>query len=539
MSNINPEDEEEAVEELKIQEKESTNSQEQNPTVQTPKRIRIKKIQKKPKPQILNPDNIFPRSIIYEDPELTSSIEFTESNIGGIQKLTKKFSQGTIFNSIFKLFYSSPFITIIFYPYAFVQCGFVIGLIVFTLVALNSYFTSFLVLRLKQETNANSYRELLLNHIGKWGDILYNVVYFAFCFGISLIYLYVYLELSNEIINTFGGKVTMLYQILVLLGGFLIIGLPTVFIKSNKIMRKLKIATLALLTISIIFLLFYKLTIKPCGSDEYKVNHLIFKSIGFNYSKMIAILFLSLANHPFLFRQMKNLNMFTMKRGKKLFLYTTIVQFFYYVVFGIVGLLANIFCKPLNFYPIAIIAYQCKQFTISYYINLFFKGLIAILCEFNVSHSIIQFFDSTKSKQVNDIPQVDGTDIKKEGKNIDENEEKDNNNPLIAIEDKNEDDSSDIIEKRNKLVQKIIIIGVGFCANLIFYFLRNQIDVIFGVVGGICTTFLCYIIPVYCFMRIDKNIKIILKAFIVFAVTAMSIIGMFATVVSIVYAFKN
>lgn len=535
MSNINPDDEEEeVVEELKIQEKELATSKDQNPTPQTPKKIRIKKIQKKPKPQVLTADNIFPRSIIYEDPELTSSIEFTESNIGGIKKFTKKFAQGTIFNSIFKLFYSSPFITIIFYPYAFVQCGFVIGLIVFTLIALNSYFTSFLVLRLKQETNANSYRDLLLNHIGKWGDILYNVIYFAFCFGMSLIYLYVYLEISNEIIKTFGGKVTTLYQILLLLGGFLILGLPTIFIKSNKIMRKLKIATLALLTISIIILLFYKITTKPCGDDKYKAEHLVYKSIGFDYSKLIAILLLSLANHPFLFRQMKNLNMFTMKRGKKLFLYTTIVQFFYYVVFGIVGLLSNIFCKEPNFYPIAIIAYQCKQFTVSYYINLFFKGCIAILCEFNMSHSIIQFFDSTKSKQVNDY-QMHGTDIKNEGKKIEENEERDNSNPLITIED----GVSGINEKRNKVVQKIIIIGEGFFANLIFYFLRNQIDLIFGIVGGICTIILCYIVPVYCFMTIDKNNKIILKAFIVFAVIIMSIIGMFATIVSIIFVFKK
>ena len=175
MSNINLEDEE-VVEEIKIQEKEPTTSNELKTTFQIPKTQKIKKIPKKQKPQVLNADNIYPKSIIDEDPELTSSIEFTESNIGGIQKLTKKFSQGTMFNSIFKLFYSSPFITIIFYPYAFIQCGFVIGFIIFTLIALNSYFTSFLVLRLKQRTNTSSYSDLLLNHIGKWGNILYNVV---------------------------------------------------------------------------------------------------------------------------------------------------------------------------------------------------------------------------------------------------------------------------------------------------------------------------------------------------------------------------
>lgn len=538
MSNINLEDEE-VVEEIKIQEKEPTTSNELKTTFQIPKTQKIKKIPKKQKPQVLNADNIYPKSIIDEDPELTSSIEFTESNIGGIQKLTKKFSQGTMFNSIFKLFYSSPFITIIFYPYAFIQCGFVIGFIIFTLIALNSYFTSFLVLRLKQRTNTSSYSDLLLNHIGKWGNILYNVVYFVFCFGMCLIYLYVYLEISKEIILSFGGKATRLYQILMLLGGFLVLGLPIIFIKSNKIMRRFKIATLALLTISINFLLIYKVTIKPCGAEEYRAGQLVFKPIGFNYSKMLAILFLSLANHPFLFRQMGDLNMFTMKRGKKLFLNTTIVQFFYYVIFGIMALLTNIFYNPSS-YPIAIIAYQCEQFTVVYYINLFFKGCIAIFCEFNMSHSIIQFFDNTKKNptNINYIqPIIHKTPKKKKGKNTDENEEIERINPLIVIEEKDENIISDMNEKRNKLIQKLIIIGEGFFANIIFYFLRNQIDLIFGIVGGICTTILCYIIPVYCFMTIDKNIKLIQKVFILFAVTVISIIGIFVTIVSIVYAF--
>ena len=147
-------------------------TEKENPTQQFKKIKGIQKRTNKPKINI-DPDNFFPRSIIDEDPELTSSIEYTLSNVGGLDKKAKKFSHGTIFNSIFTLFYNSPFITILFFPYAFSQCGFIIGLIVLTLIALNSYFTSFLVLRIKQRTKCNSYNDILITYIGKKGNVVY------------------------------------------------------------------------------------------------------------------------------------------------------------------------------------------------------------------------------------------------------------------------------------------------------------------------------------------------------------------------------
>ena len=494
-------------------------TEKENPTKQFKK---IKKIQKRTnKPKInIDTDSIYPRSIIDEDPELTSSIEFTQSNVGGLDKITRKFSHGTILHSIFTLFYNSPFITLLFFPYAFSKCGFVIGLVVLTLISLNSYFTSFLVLRIKQRTKCNSYNDLLMTYIGKKGNLVYNVIYFIFCFGMCLIYLFVFNEISKEVYYTFkGNDPGRLTQIIVLLSGYAIIGIPSFFIKQHKYVNKFKIATLVAICVSIFMLCVYSLLLEvPCRGEEFKKEKFVYKKFSLDYFTMLGIISLSLANHPFLFRNMGDLNMFTMKRGKKVFLHTTIIQFFFYIFFGIFAMFSNQF-NSQNFNPLVIVIKHC-QHNPPYYVNVIISCIVGLLCEFNVSHSITQFFENTKTSNDSDkniLTQLVNTDI---------------NNILYKDQIKSTTET-----KREEQIQLLIKIIECFFVHLVFFVINQQIDIFFGFVGGICSSALCYVIPVICYLSVDKNLKIVPKIFILFVATVMSILGLTVTTISVLQLF--
>lgn len=494
-------------------------TEKETPTQQFKKVKRIQKRANKPKINI-DPDNIYPRSVIDEDPELTSSIEFTQSNVGGLDKIARKFSRGTILNSIFTLFYNSPFITILFFPYAFSKCGFIIGLIVLTLISLNSYFTSFLVLRIKQKTKCNSYNDLLMTYIGKKGNVVYNIIYFIFCFGMCLIYLFVFNEISKQVYYTITDKdPERLPQILILLGGFVLCGIPSFFIKQHKYVNKCKIATLVAVCVSIFMLIVFSLLSRQCRGEEFKKENLVFKKFNLDYFIMLAIISLSLGNHPFLFRNMGNLNMFTMKRGKKVFLHTTIIQFFFYIFFGILALLANQFNNQ-QFNPLVIVIKHC-QHNPPYYVNIAISCIVGLLCEFNVSHSITQFFENTKTtnNDNNMISQLVNTDI---------------NNILYKEQSK-----STTEKKREEQIQLLIKIIECFFVHLIFFVVKQYIDFFFGFVGGICTSALCYVIPVICYLSVDKQIKIVPKVFIVFVATVMSILGVSVSTISVIQLFMK
>ena len=496
-------------------------TEKENPTNSFKK---VKKIQKRVnKPKInIDTDNIYPRSIIDEDPELTSSIEYTQSNVGGLDKITRKFSRGTIFNSIFTLFYNSPFITILFFPYAFSKCGFIIGLVVLTLISLNSYFTSFLVLRIKQRTKCNSYNDLLVTYIGKKGNVVYNIIYFIFCFGMCLIYLFVFNEISREVHYTFtGNDPGRLPEIIILLSGFVIFGIPSFFIKKHKYVNKFKIATLVAICVSLFMLIVFSLVLsKPCRGENFKKEKFVFKKFNLEYFTMLGIISLSLANHPFLFRNMGDLNMFTMKRGKKVFLHTTIIQFFFYIVFGILGMFANQF-NSQQFNPLVIVIKHCEHNS-TYYVGVFISCVVGLLCEFNVSHSITQFFENTKRSNETDkniLTQLVNTDI---------------NNILYKDQIKSTTES-----KREEQIQLLIKIIENFFVHLVFFMVNQHIDIFFGFVGGICSSALCYVIPVICYLSVEKNLKILPKIFILFVASVMSVLGLSVTTVSVIQLFKK
>ena len=146
--------------------------------------------------------------------------------------------------------------------------------------------------------------------------------------------------------------------------------------------------------------------------------------------------------------------------------------------------------------------------------NLVISIIVGLLCEFNVSHSITQFFENTKSinnsnnNNTNMISQLVNTDIKSEKET-----------------------------KRNDQIQILIKFIECFFVHLLFYSLKQKIDLFFGVVGGICSSALCYVIPVICYLSVDKELKVFPKVFIIFVATIMSSLGLIVSTISVIQLF--
>ena len=87
---------------------------------------------------------LYPTSIIYEEPELHTTIQNDDPLIKTFERFKKKVGRGSIFNSTITLISFSPLVIMFYSRYAYVITGISYSLILIIIFALNSFFSLYI-----------------------------------------------------------------------------------------------------------------------------------------------------------------------------------------------------------------------------------------------------------------------------------------------------------------------------------------------------------------------------------------------------------
>lgn len=345
---------------------------------------KIKFVKNKPRKinkPLVDPDNFIPKSIILEDPELTSSVEYSTVANEPVKKCMYKFTEGAMLDSGISFVAYSPLTLVLYLPYAFSKLG-VMGSILSTIISsLCCYYTSFLVIRCKYQANANSYHDLIINLTKRKSiSYLYHFFYFIYVFGICLVNTHIFNLTISEIFHRLKFNESIYTKPITIACGFLFLVLPSLVFSKENFVKGCRITFLIICFLSIIVAIIINLVyyhkvekINPVHTEFY-IRDLF----------CLSIIFLLLSVHPNIFRQLQRLNMPTKSRGKRLIRNTTIFQLPFLLSIGFLGAYFNF---PRNDSKVSIF-YKYLESNKGCFILLTFKGLIAILCEFNMAFEV-------------------------------------------------------------------------------------------------------------------------------------------------------
>lgn len=466
------------------------------------------------------PSEIFPSTVIDEEPELASSIDFSESNLDYIYKIKRFFSKGFLANSIITLFNQSPLLILLYYPYAFYHLGFIFGIVFLCLIILNSYFTSFLTLRIKQETSSQSYNEFIQKYLGENICLIYNCIYFIYCFSLAMIYIYTYSHIINELLHVLFdlGESSRVIRLIVLTVSLVLIGVPSYFYKKESVNNVIQIINVAVIVLCVVCVCMYNLI----TTSEYSnnINELAFIKRNKNISISLSMIMLSISIHPFLHKQMNDLKLFTMKRAKRMIVSTSLIQFVFYLLFGLFAFLTTKYnVNPTNNNNNFLLFFICNPNITSshnvvlFYIIQLFKFLIALICVYNSSITINEFYNTIKTQN-----SLQSTTLN-------------TSYELIKYQNENNTNLKENISKNNSIVLKLFCVLILIVINIIILFTDDDsIHLAFTFSGGLCAGIICYVFPCVGFLLVFKYEKHIFKCFVVVVMCTLGVISVGITV---------
>ena len=187
------------------------------------------------------------QSIIDEEPELNTDVEFSNLNQG--EKIINKIKTGSLTNSIFSLFAFSPIITLFLSPYAFSKGGMIINIIMFSLIMFCSYISSNMLLRMITDKKFINSFQLISNYGEKTLNIMNIICHIIFYFGNILIFMklsYIFLSEMQEYLSlsTSSGifsNINFVYLLIALLVQF-----PLSFLKNETVQISIQLVNLFL-----------------------------------------------------------------------------------------------------------------------------------------------------------------------------------------------------------------------------------------------------------------------------------------------------
>ena len=467
------------------------------------------------------PSEIFPSTVIDEEPEFASSIDFSESNFDYTYKIKRFFSKGFLANSIITLFNQSPLLILLYYSYAFYHLGFIFGIVFLCLIILNSYFTSFLTLRIKQETSTQSYNEFIQKYLGENICLIYNCIYFIYCFSLAMIYIYTYNHIINELLDMLFklDESSRVIRLIVLTVSLVLIGVPSFFYKKDNVNNVIQITNTAVIVLCVVCVCVYNLITKN-GDSSNNINELAFMKRNKNISISLSMIILSISIHPFLYKQMNDLQLFTMKRAKKMIVSTSLIQFVFYLLFGLFAFFTTKYnVNPTNKIKINFLFFICNpNITSTYNVVLFyiiqlFKFLIALISVYNSSITIYEFYNTIKTQ------------------NSFQSNALNTSYELVKYQNENNTNLKENISKNNSIVLKLFCVLILIVINIIILFTDDDsIHLAFTFSGGFCAGTICYVFPCVGFLLVFKYEKHIFKCFVVVVMCTLGVISIGITI---------
>ena len=447
--------------------------------------------------------NLVPKSIIYEDPELTSSIEFSTTN-DTFKKFKNKLSKGYVINSSLTFFSKSPIIMVIFSGYIFNQLGIIYSIIIYIIFGFISFFTNMILMKLKNNFNkCYNFIEILEKHFGKYFGKFYYINTFLYSFGINIIYFYIFYYIIHKyfienlfITNDNNNKI--LIENIIIIFALIFFEFPIIIFKNYSNINYINIFNSFFLVTSSITNFLYNFSFK----ENFKEKISLKENNNLDIKILLSLIFISISNQNNFFNILNNMKIFTFRRGKKVAFLSIISQLFYYILIGIMILFS--------------IQNSIKEDNLFYFENLYFyeqikndiyfileKIIICFICTFNIGYNTFNLIEIFRTY---------------------------NKNIKIEIFKKNEENNiyNNIIET---IYMILIIIFVNIFGYIVIKF--NLINFIIGMTCSVFGIISCYIIPIYCFLTIYLNINQFSKIISIIIIIIMCLIAVFILVSSI------
>ena len=392
------------------------------------------------------------QSIIDEEPELNTDVEFSNLNQG--EKIINKIKTGSLTNSIFSLFAFSPIITLFLSPYAFSKGGMIINIIMFSLIMFCSYISSNMLLRMITDKKFINSFQLISNYGERTLNIMNIIFHIIFYFGNILIFMklsYIFLSEMQEYLSLSSSSgifsnINFIYLLIALLVQF-----PLSFLKNETVQISIQLVNLFLYLIMgiVVIISFF------VQGERIKNKKYWFITPDLDYILVIAIYFLVGFNHLHLFNVVKNLRLYSKKRGHSLINVTLLIQFFLFIVYGFFGFFTTFNNTTLFFFSHSKFA-NSAVFSI-------LKLLLIISMQTSISLSCIKIKDSI-----------------------------------------------------SMFCNKSIYIGAHFLISLLSLSLSNviiifwktlKIEGVICIIGGLCVSILGYFIPITIYLKVCVNIS--------------------------------
>lgn len=283
-------------------------------------------------------------SIIDEEPELTTDIEFGELNYG--ERIINKFKPGSMINSIFSVYLFSPIVPFFISPCAFSIGGILITIIMLIIIMLFSLLSESLLLRILSEKQFTDYFVILSNYGDKSMIFLNNFSQLFYYFGQIILYMYIsYNLLTSGLLHDIPMTNIFKHNEIVLCFFAVVIQFPLSLVKNERVF---KITNLINFILAIIIGIFMVVMLIMNGIPDNK-DYLYIKP-SFEYFLMFSLILLSGFNHLALPDSCKNLRLYSKRRGKSLIIYSRFYQFITFLIFGVLGLFTATTQKCILFF---------------------------------------------------------------------------------------------------------------------------------------------------------------------------------------------
>lgn len=331
-----------------------------------------------------------PNSIIYEDPELTTTIQNDDPLLQTFQKFQKKIERGSIFNSTITLISFSPLLIIFFARYAFTVSGILFSFLLISLFAFTSFFTLYLNVKVITQTQSDNFHFLLQKKTrSKIMLKVYHLSSFCYLLSLNVIYQYMLIRMIENVFFAFSIEITLTIKITIISLIFVFVQIPYVFNTNNFSLSQgvsfILFIIVSLSTITLIFeIIFY---------NELNPELSLFNKLSLKYSYCICIFALLFNNNVNLPKEIKSMNYYTYKRGKSLIERTQILEWVIYILYSLFSFLINAdknYKDPFE----SIVALITIHNNYINYLMILFEIIIIICIGFKNSHYTCDMWDT-------------------------------------------------------------------------------------------------------------------------------------------------
>lgn len=403
--------------------------------------------------------HLIPSNIIDESPEYSTTVEYDDQLIENFQKFQKKITRGSMFNSTITLISFSPTPIIFFMRFAFEQTGIIYGVVLYSFLLIASLYSLYLLTKIFSKTHAGNYNTLLKEHIqSKCISILFFITLFIYYFVLNVIYCYSIIRLLVNTLNVFEftnkDNITVMVILIII---FFIIQVPSIYKQQFNTIQSVCIVLLVLIIISTIMIIGEILLYK-----ELNTNISFTPTFNFDFSYAICIFAILTTNQMNIAREIKEMNLYTYKRGKTLIERTVIYEWIIYIVYSISSYLIDSTYNKINNNDMQIVVIVTQHKDWNNFPMVLMQILIIISISFKIANNTSYLYDTL----------------------------------LFELNEAN------VLKKMQTLISCITVVCCGICG---FVLKDKYVLIAIGICGGLCVYILCYFIPICSYNRIFED----------------------------------